>query len=295
MIGIIGPEFFGKRIESALQAKNMGAKFILESSKNSSKIRKELDGCTIIHFVTSPTINFLDYILFLRCKFLRKKVLINWIGWDVRKITNNWFWRIVTKLSQFMINSNIATSENLVEDLQKIGICCKYQPIPVYTLYPLKEFSKENRVAVYLPDHNPYEWSFYQGEIIKKLVKVFPEVEFLITRNSGKNFDEKNVKCFEWVEDMEDIYSKVKAVIRLPLHDGTSGTIIETFSMGRSMIASNTNVPFCKIVNNFEDAKKHLHDVLKEDFNKREASEYIHKNFNSPKLADELISIYNSL
>ena len=159
----------------------------------------------------------------------------------------------------------------------------------------MQSLPKENKFAVYLPDKTEKDWKFYQGDLIKKLANEFPKVDFIITANSGKHFNEKNVTCMKWTENMEDVYRKVKGVIRLPLHDGTSGTIIEALSMGREMIASNTWLPHCKMVNNFQDAKKHLENIIMKNSLNKEGSEYAHKNFNIEKLTNELISIYNSL
>jgi len=65
--------------------------------------------------------------------------------------------------------------------------------------------------------------------------------------------------------------------------------------MGRTMITSSQNVPFCKEAKNFEDLKNHVSAVINELPNNNKNSEYVHKNFNTEKLTKELVSIYNSL
>jgi len=121
-------------------------------------------------------------------------------------------------------------------------------------------------------------------------------LNLLLQKNSGKHFvGKKNVKCVKWVENMEDVYSQVRAVIRLPLHDATGATIIETLSMGRTMIASATDFPHCKIVHNFDDAKKFLREALDNPILNTEGSDYVHKYYDNSKLTDELINICKKL
>ena len=296
MVIILGPfPLFGKRIERELNQRSFHAKYVSYSDSKKKEIKKIIQRDKIIHFIGSPSTSLIQIKNLIYFKIFGKRIVVNWIGYDVRKTKGNFYYRFLAKICEPLVDINIATSPNLVQDLKSVGINCKFQPIPVYSIYKIRDFPSKNKVAVYLPDWSNDEWEFYQGDIIKKLVKEFPDVEFIIVRNSGHRFSEKNVKCIPWVEDMEDIYSNVKGVIRLPKNDGTSGTIIEALSMGREMIASNTWLPSCKMVNNFENAKKHLKSIIMKTSLNREGSEYVHKNFNMEKLSDELISIYHDL
>lgn len=295
MIAIIGLELFSKRIAGALNKLGINAEFIDEKSLGYFKLKRKLKNHTTVHFVFSPTISKKGVRTLIYCRLLKKKIIVNWVGTDVLIATKKPLWKFVTKMFKGMIDLNIATASNLVEELKEIGIDAKYQPIPVYSLYEIQELPKENKIAVYLPDKTKRDWDFYQGDLIKKIIKEFPNVEFIIVSNSGKSFDEKNVKCIKWIDDMKEVYSSVKAVIRLPIHDGTSGTLIETLSMGRTMIVSIETVPYCKIANNFEELKGHISAIITNKSLNTEASDYVHMSFYPEKLTKELISIYNSL
>lgn len=295
MIAVIGTQFIGGRIVNALQEKNIDAVLIPQSALRGSELKRKLRSHLIVHFVSSPSASALGFITLIRCKMWHKKIVANWIGWDVLRVTTKPFWRIIAKLSQHMIDVNIATSSNLVNELKNIGIISKFQPIPVYSIYQIRVLPVDNKIAVYLPDQSDHHWNFYQGDVIKKLVNEFPKVEFIITGNSGKQFNQKNVKCIKWTENMEEIYSQVKGVIRLPLHDGTSGTVIEALSMGRNMITSSNELPYCKLANNFEEVKEHLSKIIENANLNTEGSKYIHANYNRSKLTDELISVYHSI
>jgi len=294
MVAILGAKYPGERIVNKLKSKNVNVIFVTPSLRD-IKFKKKLSTHKVIHYIGSPTVTFLGLLTLIRFKIWKKKILVTWRGSDVLIANTKPIFRFFTKTFQPLIDVNTALSEALVEELNGIGIKAKLQPNPVYTLYELQELPSEKKVAVYLPDKLDYQWNFYQGNMIKKLVNEFPEVSFIIIGNKGKNFTEKNVKCLGWVENTEEIYKQVRAVVRLPLHDGLSNTILEATSMGRTVIASSVNFSFCKIANNYEEVKKHLHDTLEKPILNVEGSKFVHKNYDCEKITNELISIYNEL
>jgi len=293
MIALTGNSIFGNRILIQLQKKGIKSIFI-EPDMGLRNFKKEISSNKIIHFVASPTVSMALTKLIIS-KILGKKTLVTWIGFDVRHTKYSKIRNLTTRFGKYFIDFNTATSKNLVNDLKAVGIAAKYQPIPVYSLFQISNLPKEKKIAIYLPDRNPADWELYQGKLIKKIIDVFSDVEFLVLGNSGKNFTEKNVKCIPWTENIGDIYKQVKAVIRLPLEDGTSGTVLETLSMGRTMIASNTLVPFCRNIKNFEEAKIAVVEVLEKNTLNIEGSKYVHDNFSNLKLTEDLIEIYQSL
>ena len=295
MIALIGLEFFCHELVKSLAKKNIEAEFIPETDLGITPLRKKLKAHSIVHFIWSPTISKNGVKTLIYCKFLNKRILVDWVGSDVLILFRKPFWRFVTKLLQPLIDVNTATAPNLVKELKQMGIQAEYQPRAVYSLFQVQPLPRENKIAVYLPDKTERDWKFYQGDLIKKIVNEFPKIDFIITGNSGKRFNEKNVTCIRWTDNIEEIYRQVKAVIRLPLHDGTSGIIISTLSMGRTMIASNTELPYCKIANNFEDLKKHVSETIENSQLNAEASKYVHHHFNNTKLTEEIITRYKKL
>ncbi len=292
-IAIIGVTKFAKRLESQLNNKNVESLFISELLRDIDF--KKLKSYSIIHFMWSPTLSIRGFLTLIRLKLMHKKIIVSWIGSDVLFANTRLLSKLITKISQGMIDANLTDSENLKKELNQIGIKAKLQRLPIFRFFKINEIPNQKRVSVYLPDEYKHNWSFYQGDIIKKLVKSFPDVEFIIVPNTGKNFSEKNVKCIKWTDNMEEIYSQVMATIRLPRHDGLSNTIMEVLSMGRNMITSPVEFPFCKIVHNYNDAKNHLEEVIKNPSLNLEGSEYVHKKYDNNKFAEEILSIYNNL
>ena len=292
MIAIIGVEPFGKKIEYYLKQKNVDAVFV-------SKLLRDIDfqklqPHSIIHFVWSP-MSLRGYLTLRKLKKMKKKIVVSWIGSDVLEASTKPLPRFLSKISQKMIDVNLTVSENLKSELEGIKIIAKLQPLPVFSLYKIRDLPSEKKIAIFLPDKFKHNWNFYQGNIIKKLINAFPDVQFVITANSGRNFSEKNVKCLKWVDNMEKIYEQVRAVIRLPLHDGLSNTILETLSMGRTMITPPVDLPNCKIAKTFEEAKIHLDQVINNPKLNLEGSEYVHKHYDINKFTNELIGIYEKL
>jgi len=292
-IAIIGVTKFAKRLESQLNNKNVESLFISELLRDIDF--KKLKSYSIIHFMWSPTLSIRGFLTLIRLKLMHKKIIVSWIGSDVLFANTRLLSKLITKISQGMIDANLTDSENLKKELNQIGIKAKLQRLPIFRFFKINEIPNQKRVSVYLPDEYKHNWSFYQGDIIKKLVKSFPDVEFIIVPNTGKNFSEKNVKCIKWTDNMEEIYSQVMATIRLPIHDGLSNTILEVLSLGRTMITSPVDFPYCKIATNFEEAKGHLQNVIENPSINIEASEFVHKNYNLAKFTDELIEIYDNI
>lgn len=295
MIAVLGSPIFRKKLVNQLQAKNIDAAIITKSIRDKN-FKKEIEPHKIVHFISSPTVSIVGILYLVRLRLWKKKILVTWIGTDTLIAIKNPIFKLLTKFCQFMIDKNLAVSSNLVEELKKIGIDSAVQHFPFFTLQPLQQLPNDKKIAVYLPDNKEKMWKLYQGNIIKKLVREFKDVNFIIFPNSGKYFGEKNATCIEWVENMEDIYKQVRAIIRLPLHDGLSNTILEALSMGRMVIASETVIPYCKIVQNYDEIKNYLKEILDDSYViNKEASKYIHQKFNNEKILDEIISIYQKI
>ena len=292
-LAVIGIRGYGQRLVDQFKKKHVNSESFGERLRNIDF--KKLQSYDIVFFHFSPTTSLRGFLVLLRLKIMNKKIIVNWVGSDVLQANTNFVAKFFSKLSQPLIDVNISESPKLAEELKKIKIISKPIKSPVFNLYELKKLPHEKKIAVYLPDRFDYMWDFYQGDLIKKLVKTFPKVEFIIVSNRGENFSEKNVTCLKWVDNMEEIYSKVIAVIRLPLHDGQSATTIESLSIGRTMITTSDNLPYCLIANNFDEVKRHLKEVIENPILNVNGSKYVHKNFDPEKLTNNLITIFEDL
>lgn len=295
MIAILGSKIPVERLVKRLKSRNVDA-VIISSSLHDLKFKEKIKTHKIIHFIGSPTVTVHGIITLLRFKLWGKKIVVSWRGSDVMIARNNPVFKKSSRFLQSLIDVNNSLSLDLQKELEDIKVRTILQPNPTYTrLYEIKDMSSSKKIVVYLPDKMKYQWSFYQGEKIKKIVNEFPEIEFLIIGNSGKKFHEKNVKCFEWVEDMEKIYESIIGVIRIPKHDGLSNVILEATSMGRTVIASSVQFPFCKIANSYEELVNHLREIINNPTLNVEGSRYVHDNFDEEILLEQLMKMYESI
>ena len=295
MIAELGGGIFSKRIVEEVTKKNIPIKLITTSLKD-LKFKNKIKSFPVIHFTGSPTVTFPGIFSLIRFRLWGKKIVVSWMGFDIRRVRRNFFWRSTSRVLLGMIDVHVTDDEYVAEELKQVGIPARVQPMPIYLIYSLTKLPEKKKIVVYLPDPTIRDFKIYQGSMIRKLVKEFSNVEFLITSNSGKFFQkDDNVECVLWTDNMKEIYENSIAVIRLPVHDATGATIIETLSMGRTMIASATKFPFCKIVNNYEDLKNHLENVIANPILDEDASKYVHETYNNGQLADEFINICKKL
>jgi len=292
-LAIIGIRIYGLKLIDHFKKKHVNSEFFDERLRNIDF--KKLQSYPLVHFHTSPTNSLRGFLVLLRIKMMHKKIIVYWTGTDVLRANAQFVAKFFTKLSKPLIDAHVTNSPKLAKELKKIKITSKPIKSPTFNLYSLKKLPHQKKIAVYLPERFDSDWDFYQGNIIKKLVKTFPEVEFIIIGNRGENFSEKNVTCLKWVDNMEDIYSNVLAVIRLPIHDGLSSTSLEALSMGRTMITTSDDIPYCLIANTFDEVNNHLKKVLENPTLNIKGSEYVHKNYDLNKLTNNLISIYEDI
>ena len=292
MIGIIGNKFFGPRIVENLQKKIKAV--YLYPSLHDLRFKRKIENLEIIHFIGSPTASLHGVLTLSRLRLWKKKIIVHWIGGDAWQVTNKKRFRLYTKLCKNKIDLHLADDERLSSMLTKVGINAIVQPLPVANHYKLEPLPTEKNFLVYLPDETQYWWERFNGKIIKKIVREFPEINFIIIKNSGKFFNERNVKCFKWVDDIHTIYKNVIGMIRIPTHDGLPGTMIELLSMGRYCIYSE-KLPYCYKANTFEELKNVINEILKKPMLNVEGSKYVNEKYNLDKIIKNLIEFYRNL
>jgi len=292
MIGIMGNDFFGKRIVNILNEKN-SAVFLYPSLKDFG-YGKKIERVKIIHYIGSPTVSFHGVLTLIRLRIYGKKIIVHWIGADSWMAGNNFFPKIFTKLLKNQISLHIAIEKALSKRIEKLGIDNIIHPLPVASHYKIEPLPKKKSVLVYAPDMTEYYWTRFNGDMIKKIVNEFKDTHFIIVRNSGKYFDEPNTECHEWIENMEEIYKKIIVVVRISTHDGQPGTIIESLSMGRHFIFSQ-EFPFCKKATNYEEVKNALKEILDEPKLNVEGAKFVNDEYSAEKIALGLEEIYKKL
>jgi hypothetical protein len=292
MIGIIGNKFFGSRIVENLEKK---IKVVyLYPSLHDLKFKKKIEMVDTIHFIGSPTSSLHGVLTLIRFRMWGKKVIVHWIGGDAWQVSSKKKFEMYTKLCKKKIDLHLVDDVRLGTMLKKIGIDSTVQPLPVTNHYKLEPLPNEKKFLVYLPDETEYWWNRFNGNIIKQIVKEFPKVNFIIIKNSGKFFDESNVKCYKWVDDLESIYKNVIGMIRIPTHDGLPGTMIELLSMGRYVIYSE-QLPHCYKAETFEELKNVIDEIIVDPKLNVEGAKYVNEKYNLNHITKNLINFYKNI
>lgn len=163
--------------------------------------------------------------------FFRKPFVAYWIGTDVYNFLNK------RSFSTRFFDANWAYAYSLKEELEP-----SVSPVEKITLYPLDmdytlaKMPKEHAVMMYIPEGKE---EFYNYELAVQLINAFPNLQFHIVAN-GKSelFSQQNVTAHGFIstEEMNELFNKISIVVRAPLHDGQSLSIMEGQLKGKYVI-----------------------------------------------------------
>jgi len=156
----------------------------------------------------------------------------NEIGGKIRNIRNR---KILERMDLIIANSKF-----MAEILRKFGITST----PIETVYPFITLSSyrvrdKDTPGKYITYINP---SYLKGiEIFHEIIKKLPQKKFIVV---GKGIEKlkniSNVTCFDWCDDVRDIYKKTSIVLFPSIWDEPFGRVsIEAGINGIPTIASN--------------------------------------------------------
>jgi hypothetical protein len=227
-------------------------------------------------------------------RLLGKKVIVHWIGTDVMYATSTKEWILnsyLRKIAYKIVDLHLVDFDPLAIELGSIGIDAEV--IPLMPDVPLLEYDlvwpRENSVFVYLPEK---EQEFYGSEIVFKVAKNLPDIEFLITGHSGKHAPRlPNIEYLGYVDDLESVWRRVKIYLRLTKHDGLSHSVIEALARGKHVIWSY-EFPYCHKASTFQETIDALRNIFMENQPNVEAARYVRYTFDPVKIVDNLKQHY---
>jgi hypothetical protein len=133
-----------------------------------------------------------------------------------------------------------AVAAHLVDELAEAGITATNVPLSVVeTVEPAPPPPPPLTLLSYLPTR---KFDFYNGATVLSLASRFPDVRFLIVGDDGTDRGAtKNVEFLGYQRDIDKVYARSHALLRLPRHDGLSYMVLEALNHGRQVI---WNLPF---------------------------------------------------
>jgi glycosyltransferase involved in cell wall biosynthesis len=240
-------------------------------------------------------------------KILGKTVIVHWLGTDVLRALTETRMKLMAMILDKFVDLNLACSANLQKDLRRIGIDSAVLPIPVDSEYfladklpPLPErFSVLSRLV----DDSLYGGWLYGSDVILRLAKDLPDVRFLIVpgKDSGptwllsKRDEAPNIVFSGYNNNMFETYKQATVLLRLLRYDGMSYMVMEALALGRQVIWSCNNLPFCHYVQSYDQVKETLLQIRANPKLNLEGAEYVRKHLNPKYIIKELVMIYNKL
>lgn len=167
--------------------------------------------------------------------FLRKRIIVHWIGTDVLTFTQKY------NESKKVINKNcinLSGSELLQKELREIGIESAVVPIvPTDFAFVAQKMPDKHAVLVYIPETRE---DFYDMPLLKAMAERFPKLDFHIVANTGKNdlapLSNVHYHGFLNSDEMLKLYEQCSILFRYPKHDGLSMMVLEALGYGKSVI-----------------------------------------------------------
>ena len=239
-----------------------------------------------------------NWIFTLLLMLLRKPFVVHWIGTDVlsfskEKTSKGWRNRITRMLVYDRTKIHISDSRYLLDELKQLGIdasvVCLFPERIEADVVPLP---KKFTVLSYWPN---YAKDYFSADIIYRLARDFPQIEFRILKATGDpTISLDNLKFLGPRDDMENVYAQASVLIRLPKHDSLSAMVLEMLARGRYVIY-NKDFPHCHEANGYDDAKKELTEIMKLNEPNYKGSQFVRENFSVSKESQKLKEILEPL
>jgi len=236
---IVGLPFFGKMLAGDLSAIGWKAEYFAHPGRSAAgwaRVAKAAARADIVYLIGSRIDRSSPQDWLLRLRY--KPVVIHWVGTDVQIAVeehrrNNVSLRIAERPTHW------CDATWLVDELRTIGLVSDYVPLPIpIATAPSPPLPETFRVLLYYPVDD-FDREVFDIETMLRLPGEFPDVEFTLIPSPGETLPQPlpaNLETLTWVEDMDALYRRTTAIVRLTSHDGQSFMAAEALSRGRYVI-----------------------------------------------------------
>jgi glycosyltransferase involved in cell wall biosynthesis len=303
-VGIFGGGNSGKKLAKQLQSAGVSANFVGDGFRKNPWVLIRLRDYDVIHgLYVRPAVVF----SLIVAKILGKTVVIHWMGTEVMRALTETRIKLMALILDKFVDLNLVPSENLQKDLRRIGIDSALLPLPVDSEYfagnELPPLPDKFSVLSKLVDDSLWGGWLYGSDVILRLAKDLPDVSFLIVpaKDSGPTWllsrkdEAPNIVFLSWKNNLFEVYKQTTVLLRLTRYDGMSYMVMEALALGRQVIWSCNNLPFCHYVRSYDQVKETLLEIRMNPRLNLEGAEYARKHLSSEYIIKELIKIYNKL
>jgi len=188
--------------------------------------------------------------------------VLHWIGSDILSLqqAKPEVREQVVQWIENNIDINLCEFEETQKELDKVGIKARIQPLPPSEFYEPMELPEKFAVAVYQPYQNK---AFYQPELIRKIAKKLPNIDFYLFGDSTMMGKKDNLISVGNISDEKKkaVIKKTSMILRLTPHDGLPLSVIEWITAGRHA-ATTVKMKYSKKTKmNVNDAVKKIKEI----------------------------------
>jgi glycosyltransferase involved in cell wall biosynthesis len=190
--------------------------------------------CNLVYQIGGGPV--VDANVFGVCKALQRRIVKHWIGSDVLRAREP----LVQEQNATGLVEHWAVASHLVDELAEAGIAASTVPLSVVDAVPSIPLPPPPlTILSYLPSR---KFEFYSGSTVLSLASRFPDVHFIVVGDDGVDRGaSKNVEFLGYQRQIDVVYARSHALLRLPRHDGLSYMVLEALNHGRQVI---WNLPF---------------------------------------------------
>lgn len=190
-------------------------------------------------------------------------VIVHWIGSDIIRLRDHIADHGAPPAYLFdYIDLHLADSPALAAELEELGVEANVvRLLPRSVNADVCGLPTAPAVLVYLPRGAE---DFYRIDIIKALASAFPDIPFYIAANDGHDAVDcpANMQFLGEVADMNALYRKVSALVRICEHDSLSAMVLEALARGRYVVYSEA-FPHTLRARDVETATTCLSEILR--------------------------------
>ena len=161
----------------------------------------------------------------------KRPVVMHWVGSDVTFARNVVRAR---RASRALLRSpqHWAEVSWTARELRELGVNAEIVPLTSTRIHAdVQPLPPDFTVLTYLPATRP---DFYGRELVMRLAAETLEMRFLVVGSTGEGWNAPaNVEFLGWRQEMDAVYARSTALLRLPAHDGLSFMVLEALAAGR--------------------------------------------------------------
>lgn len=263
-----------------------GMHFVSLAGATREEYPRLLRSCDVVQ-VTAWTTSRWWALPAVKARCLGKPVIRYWVGTDVWNVQRSRGQRVRAQLADRAVCLNLTKWTNLQRELRAVGITGEVCPAPHRDVLadPVTELPPRLTILAYL-SIRPWKWDLYGGDVILRLAREHPQWRFLIVNHTGEGLPEmENVEFLGRVphEEMDGVYRRASALVRITQHDGLPRMILE--ALGRGLHAVwNQPFPHCRCATDYDQVRQVLQEIATEGVN-HEGRRYVRREFDPRRLA----------